>query len=53
MIDKFQQKSNRRSMISRGSALIGAYLVGAAITPAEAQTSNVNNDDPIDMKSGC
>lgn len=50
MIDEFQQRSNRRSMISRGSAMIGACLLGTALTPANAQTNHTNNNDPVDVK---
>lgn len=50
MIDKFQQMSNRRSMISRSSAMIGIYLLGTAVTPVKAQIAKVNSDDSIDVK---
>ena len=50
MIDEFQQMSNRRSMISRSSALMGACLLATVVTPAKAQSAGINNDDPVDVK---
>jgi hypothetical protein len=50
MIDEFQQMSNRRSMISRSSAMIGACLLATAVTPVKAQFAGIINDDPIDVK---
>ena len=41
--------SNRRSMISRSGAMIGACLLGAAATPLKAETPEIDND-PIDVK---
>ena len=51
MIDEFQQMSNRRSMISRSSALMGACLLATVVTPAKAQSAGINNDDPVDVKN--
>jgi polygalacturonase len=50
MLNEFNELSNRRTMLSKGSALVSACLLTAAI-PVKAQTSQVNNPDPvIDVK---
>src|SRR5215210_3167372 len=51
MIDEFHQMTNRRSMIKSSAAMIGACLIGTAVTPVKAQSAHANNHDPIDVKS--
>ncbi len=50
MPDEQQQLSTRRSMIAKGGALLGTCLLAGASIPAKAQTSNVNNTEPIDVR---
>jgi polygalacturonase len=50
MLNEFNELSNRRTMLSKGSALVSACLLTAPI-PVKAQTSQVTNADPvIDVK---
>jgi polygalacturonase len=50
MLNEFNELSNRRTMLSKGSALVSACLLTTPI-PVKAQTSQVTNADPvIDVK---
>ena len=50
MIDEIQPLSSRRSMITRGSAMLGACLLAGSVIPVKAQTTNVNSTEPIDVR---
>lgn len=50
MADEFQQISDRRSMIRRTSAVIGACLLGTSVMPVKAATADLKSDDTVDVK---
>ena len=54
MPGEFSQKSSRRSVITKGGAMLGAYLLAGAIGPAYAQTTvatdTPDNTEPIDVR---
>lgn len=50
MIHKEGHLSSRRSMIAKGSAMLGTCLLAGAVTPAKAQSAIVNGPHPIDVR---
>jgi hypothetical protein len=50
MPNEIPQLSNRRSMLSKGGAMLGAWLLAGSVIPTKAQATNVSSTEPIDVR---